>query len=75
MSNPDDAAAFVKALDKVAMTSPETAARTILNGVKRDKARILIGADAYAIDALPRIFGSFYQPLVRIASSRMNSRR
>ncbi|MGH3861122.1 SDR family NAD(P)-dependent oxidoreductase [Actinokineospora sp.] len=75
VSNPDDAAAFVKALDKVAMTSPERAARTILNGVKRDRARILIGADAYAMDALPRIFGSFYQPLVRIVSNRMISGR
>jgi NAD(P)-dependent dehydrogenase (short-subunit alcohol dehydrogenase family) len=70
VTNVDEADEFVNALDRVAMTSPESAARTILNGVKRDRARILIGADAYVVDALPRILGSFYQPLVRIVSQR-----
>ncbi|MGQ0837340.1 SDR family NAD(P)-dependent oxidoreductase [Actinokineospora sp.] len=67
-SNPADAADFAASLEKVARTSPETAARTILNGVRRDRARVLIGPDAYLIDALPRLFGSFYQPLVRWAA-------
>jgi hypothetical protein len=29
--------------------------------VERNKARILIGADAYVIDAMPRLLGSAYQ--------------
>jgi hypothetical protein len=54
------------------MTSPESAARTILNGVKRDRARILIGPDAYVVDLLPRVLGSFYQPLVTLFSKRLS---
>ncbi|SDD20911.1 SDR family NAD(P)-dependent oxidoreductase [Actinokineospora iranica] len=69
-SNPADAAEFSKSIDQVAMTSPKAAARTILNGVKRNKARILVGPDAYAIDALPRVLGSLYQPLVIRAAKR-----
>ena len=70
-SKADEFADFAASIDKVARTSPETAARTILDGVKRDKARILIGKDAYLIDALPRLFGSFYQPLVNFSARRL----
>jgi len=48
---------------KVTRTSPAGAAKTILNGVRRNHARILIGADAYLIDAVPRLLGSAYQDL------------
>ena len=48
---------------KVTRTSPADAAKTILNGVRRNHARILIGADAYLIDAVPRLLGSAYQDL------------
>ncbi|MGX7827744.1 SDR family NAD(P)-dependent oxidoreductase [Actinokineospora sp. 24-640] len=57
-------AAEADAFEKTAMTSPETAARVILDGVRKDRARILVGPDAYIIDALPRLLGSLYQPLV-----------
>jgi NAD(P)-dependent dehydrogenase (short-subunit alcohol dehydrogenase family) len=46
---------------KIARTSPEDAAKTILRGVERNRARILIGADAHVIDAAPRVLGSAYQ--------------
>jgi NAD(P)-dependent dehydrogenase (short-subunit alcohol dehydrogenase family) len=46
---------------KIARTSPEDAAKTILRGVERNRARILIGADAHVIDAAPRVLGSGYQ--------------
>lgn len=48
---------------KVVRTSPADAAKTILRGVRRNHARILIGADAYLIDAVPRVIGSVYQDL------------
>jgi NAD(P)-dependent dehydrogenase (short-subunit alcohol dehydrogenase family) len=48
---------------KIARTSPEDAAKTILRGVERNRARILIGADAHVIDAAPRVLGSSYQAL------------
>ncbi|WP_424189442.1 SDR family NAD(P)-dependent oxidoreductase [Actinokineospora sp. G85] len=74
-SDPAEMRSFTKSLDAVAMTTPEKAARTILNGVKRNKARILIGPDAYVLDLLPRLLGSFYQPLVVRGTSRTLTRK
>jgi len=65
-ADPTDADAF----DKVAMTSPERAAKAILNGVRRDQARILVGPDARLLDALPRVLGSRYQSVVKLVSNR-----
>jgi NAD(P)-dependent dehydrogenase (short-subunit alcohol dehydrogenase family) len=48
---------------KIARTSPENAAKTIIRGVERNRARILIGADARVIDAAPRVLGAAYQRL------------
>jgi NAD(P)-dependent dehydrogenase (short-subunit alcohol dehydrogenase family) len=48
---------------KIAKTTPEDAAKTIIKGVQRNRARILIGADAHVIDAAPRLLGSAYQRL------------
>jgi NAD(P)-dependent dehydrogenase (short-subunit alcohol dehydrogenase family) len=50
--------------DRMARTTAEAAARTILRGVKRNARRVLIGADARAISALQRLLPSGYQPLV-----------
>jgi NAD(P)-dependent dehydrogenase (short-subunit alcohol dehydrogenase family) len=46
---------------KIARTTPEIAAGTILRGVERRHARILIGPDAHVFDAAPRLLGSAYQ--------------
>jgi NAD(P)-dependent dehydrogenase (short-subunit alcohol dehydrogenase family) len=48
---------------RIARTSPESAAKTIVRGVEHDKARILIGPDAYVFDAVPRVLGAGYQRL------------
>lgn len=56
---------------KLARTSPEAAARTILTGVQKDKARVLIGADARALDALVRVVGPHYQDIVAKLSGRV----
>ncbi|WP_328446254.1 MULTISPECIES: SDR family oxidoreductase [unclassified Amycolatopsis] len=54
--------------DRIAQTTPEKAASTILRGIERKSARILIGPDAYVIDAIPRVLGSAYQrPLAVLA--------
>ncbi|WP_328645695.1 SDR family NAD(P)-dependent oxidoreductase [Amycolatopsis sp. NBC_00348] len=54
--------------DRIAQTTPEKAALTILRGIERKSARILIGPDAYVIDAIPRVLGSAYQrPLAVLA--------
>jgi NADP-dependent 3-hydroxy acid dehydrogenase YdfG len=47
--------------EKIAMTTPEKAARTIVRGIERGAPRILIGADAYVFDAIPRLLGARYQ--------------
>ena len=40
---------------KVVRTTPEAAARTIVNGIMRNQPRVLIGADAYQIDLFQRL--------------------
>jgi len=47
--------------ERIARTTPEQAAKTIARGIERNKARILIGGDAYVFDAIPRLLGSAYQ--------------
>ena len=44
-------------------TTPEKAAKVILDAVRKDKARVLVGADAKALDIIVRITGSGYQRL------------
>ncbi|WP_433660173.1 SDR family NAD(P)-dependent oxidoreductase [Nocardia sp. CA-128927] len=49
--------------DAITLTSPGAAAKTILHGVEKNKARVLIGADARAIDLIPRLLGPAYEDL------------
>jgi NAD(P)-dependent dehydrogenase (short-subunit alcohol dehydrogenase family) len=60
------------AFKKVAKTSPAKAAATILKGVEKKRARILIGPDAEALDLMTRVLGSKYQAIVWRATKRMN---
>ena len=62
-STPDQRAADFA---RIARTTPGDAARTILRGVERNRARILIGPDAYLFDAVPRVLGSSYQRLAAL---------
>jgi NADP-dependent 3-hydroxy acid dehydrogenase YdfG len=48
---------------KLASTSPEKAAQVIMDGVRKNKARVLIGNDAKALDLIVRVTGSGYQKL------------
>jgi len=48
---------------RLAKTSPQRAARIILDGVRKNKARVLVGPDAQALDILVRLMGSEYQRL------------
>lgn len=51
------------------MTQPEGAAKTIIKGIKRNKARILIGPDAHFVDWVRRIFPTHYltiMPFLRL---------
>ncbi|WP_378734468.1 SDR family NAD(P)-dependent oxidoreductase [Nocardia brasiliensis] len=52
-----------RGFDALTLTSPDSAAKTILRGVRKNKARVLIGADARAIDLIPRLLGPAYEDM------------
>ncbi|RLT92507.1 SDR family NAD(P)-dependent oxidoreductase [Ketobacter sp.] len=55
---------MVKMFDKAARTTPKQAALTIIDGVRKNKPRILIGADAHVIDSVQRLLPTGYQKLL-----------
>jgi NADP-dependent 3-hydroxy acid dehydrogenase YdfG len=65
-----DATEIAGAHDKMAMTSPERAARIILESVRKNKARVLVGPDAKILDIIVRVTGSGYQRLFSAAAAR-----
>src|SRR5258708_7612504 len=56
---------------KLASTSPQKAAQIILDGVRKNRARVLVGPDAKALDLIVRVTGSGYQRLVSSVMSRL----
>jgi NAD(P)-dependent dehydrogenase (short-subunit alcohol dehydrogenase family) len=56
---------------RLARVSADDAAAVILRGARRGKARVLIGADAKALDVLQRLTGSGYQRLVALAARKV----
>lgn len=67
-----DNAAIAERFDaKLARTTPEEAARVILRGVENGRARILVGADAKALDVWVRLTGSGYQRVLARAARRI----
>ncbi|MDT5109254.1 MAG: hypothetical protein QOE20_1144, partial [Mycobacterium sp.] len=56
---------------KLTMTTPEKAATIILDAVRKNKARVLVGADAKALDLIVRITGSGYQKLFSTVTSKL----
>lgn len=64
MGKSENADAQRKGFDKLAVTTPEKAAKTIVKGILKDESRILVGPDAWGIDVINRLLGSAYQPLV-----------
>jgi NADP-dependent 3-hydroxy acid dehydrogenase YdfG len=61
--------------EAVTLTSPDKAAQIICRGVERGKARILVGPDAYAFDALARIAPSHYFDLMAPLEKRLRIRQ
>jgi NAD(P)-dependent dehydrogenase (short-subunit alcohol dehydrogenase family) len=70
----DDRDKQARDFDRIARTTPERAAKTILRGVDRNSARILIGADAYVFDAIPRVLGARYEGIVARGTRRFGPR-
>jgi NADP-dependent 3-hydroxy acid dehydrogenase YdfG len=66
-----DAAALASTFDKrLANTTPEKAARIILDGVRKNKARVLVGPDAKVLDVVVRILGAGYMKPFSAAAAR-----
>src|SRR6476620_2408064 len=67
-----DHAKLTKTFDKkLTYTSPEKAAKIILDGVRKNRARVLVGPDAKTLDLIVRLTGSGYQRLFSTVMSRM----
>jgi short-subunit dehydrogenase len=60
--------------DKIATTSPEKAAHVILKGVRNNRRRILVGADALVIDGMQRLMPTGYQRLLEFGAKRSVAR-
>lgn len=72
VSEREDQQATARLFDeKLARMTPERAARVILRGVERDKARVLVGADAHALHQLAKFTGSRYQDVVARTAKRL----
>jgi len=67
LSHPDAAA---DEFDKMARTTPESAARQILLGVTRDRRRVLVGPDAAVIDLVSRLPAAATQRLIEKRATR-----
>lgn len=57
---------------KLAKMEPEQAARIIVRGIERNKARVLVGADAHALNLFQKALGSRYQDVVAAVTKRLN---
>ena len=65
-----------KFFDKVAKTTPETAANVIVKGIKAGETRILIGGDAKAISTVSRLFPRRYLKVIeRLSGHKMSLRK
>ena len=58
----EEAAAFFNRV--IANTTADKAAKIIISGINKDKARIMVGTDAYVMDWLKRLFPVWFQKLV-----------
>ena len=65
-----------KFFDRVAKSTPEQAAETIISGIKKKNPRILIGKDARAISTFSRLFPKRYLRVIeRLAGHKMSLRK
>lgn len=67
-----DAEKSIQAFDKFLRTPPEEAAQVILDGVAKDKRRVLIGADARVIDSMQRLLPTGYQVITSLGAKLTN---
>ena len=59
------------AFHRLCMTTPEQASQTILEGIAKKRARILIGADARLFDLMARIAPESHGKLLAFATEKL----
>ncbi len=64
---PTDTAKAAAQFEKMARTTAEDAAEAIIGAILKERARLLIGADAYVIDAVARLFPVSYTRVIEKA--------
>ena len=57
--------------EKLARMTPERAAEIIVNGILKNRARVLVGIDAHAMHHFAKLLGSRYQDVVARTSKRV----
>jgi len=57
--------------EKLAKMTPERAAEIIVNGILKNRARVLVGLDAHAVHTVAKLLGSRYQDVVAMTSKRV----
>lgn len=60
--------------EKAFITTPEKAAEEVVNGILKNKRRVLIGPDAIAIDLMQRILPTSYQRLLEIGAKQRSKK-
>jgi short-subunit dehydrogenase len=71
VAHDQNAQTFAEFFDKrLAIHSPEMAAETIIDGVRKGRARVVIGWEAKALDVLARIIGPSYQRIIATAVAK-----
>lgn len=70
--NPERAS---RSFNKVLKTPPEEAAKVILDGVKANKARVLIGNDAKILDLVQRITPSHYAQALNLFAKKKSKKK
>lgn len=60
--------------EKAFITTPEKAAQDVVNGILKNKRRVLIGPDAVVIDAMQRILPTSYQRLLEMGAKRRSKK-
>jgi NADP-dependent 3-hydroxy acid dehydrogenase YdfG len=72
VSAKEDKEATARLFDKkLARMTPERAAEIIVDGVLKDRARVLVGLDAHALHQFGKLAGSRYQDVVAKVSKRV----
>ena len=57
--------------EKLAKMTPERAAEIIINGILKNRARVLVGIDAHTVHHVAKLLGSRYQDVVARTSKRV----